>query len=74
MKKSNNTKEGKKKRDKDFAQLMKPEEIEVKPLRLKRPIYYNRRQYIVKIPKEIAMFMQYLGGDMIEYILTIPKK
>ena len=42
---------------------------------LKRKIYHNGRQYIVKIPKEIITHIGFNDEDMIEYTLVIsPEK
>lgn len=72
MKESNTTQ--KKQRDKDFAELLKPAKIKDEKIVLKRKIYHNGRQYIVKIPKEIITHIGFKEKDMIEYSLVISQK
>jgi hypothetical protein len=59
------------KRKEDFARLLEPEEHKQERLVLRRKIYYNQRQYVVKIPKEIADYIRWEEGDEIEYELII---
>lgn len=64
--------EDREKRDKEFAKLTKPKIPKTEKIVLKRPIYHNQgKQYIVKVPKEVATYMEYKKGDHIKYTLII---
>lgn len=59
------------KRDKDFAQLLEPTQIKPEKIVLVRPIYHTGRQYLVKLPREIADKFNYKKGDALKYTLVV---
>jgi len=57
--------------DEEFKRIGKPKE-KLPPQEFKKPIYYDKRQYSLKIPKEVMDKIGYEEGDQINFILKKP--